>query len=143
MKSYQERVYDWMLECFGEQIAMNCTTRYMRFGEEALELMQSLGGSKEEALKLVEYVFSRPVGEPNQEVGGVMVTLAALCYANGLDMEACGEVELAKVWQRMPEIRNKQIFKNTALGMPITASATVAARVESGLGDTLDKPPIP
>lgn len=114
-ESYQNRVHDWMLECFGEQVAMNCTLRYMRFGEEALELMQSLGGSKEEALKLVDYVFSRPVGEPNQEVGGVMVTLAALCYANGLDMEACAEVELAKVWQRMPEIRAKQALKNAAL----------------------------
>ncbi|MEX0409334.1 hypothetical protein ABGN05_27200 [Aquibium sp. LZ166] len=43
---------------------------------------------------------SRPVrdlGEPHQEVGGVMVTLAALCAANGLDMERSGAQELDRI----------------------------------------------
>lgn len=115
MKSYQERVRDWMLQCFSEAIADDKELRHLRFLEEALELGQATGMSKAQALKLVDYVFNRPVGEPNQEVGGVMVTLAALCYANGLDMEACAEVELAKVWRRMPEIRAKQALKNAAL----------------------------
>lgn len=115
-ESYQSRVRDWVVACFGVTIADNKELRHLRFVEEALELGQSTGMTKEQALKVVDYVFNRPVGEPNQEVGGVMVTLAALCYANGLDMEACAEVELAKVWQRMPEIRAKQALKNAALG---------------------------
>lgn len=40
------------------------------------------------------YVFDRPVGETAQEVGGVTVTLAALCLANAVDMRAADEVEL-------------------------------------------------
>ncbi len=42
------------------------------------ELVQAVGTSREDALRLVEYVYTRPVGELRQEIGGVMVTLAAL-----------------------------------------------------------------
>lgn len=121
-KSYQERVRDWVVACFGVAIADNKELRHLRFLEESLELGQATGMSKDQALKLVDYVFNRPAGEPNQEVGGVMVTLAALCYANGLDMEACAEVELAKVWQRMPEIRAKQALKKRRAGRQASRS---------------------
>mgnify|MGYP003385712531 CR=1 FL=1 len=125
-ESYQNRVHAWMLQCFGETVTNNKMLRYMRFGEEALELIQATGASREEAHLLVDYVFGRPVGEPNQEVGGVMVTLAALCHAHGLEMEACAEVELAKVWLRMPEIRAKQALKNHALTIQQAAGPTTA-----------------
>ena len=51
---------------------------------------------------LVDYVWSRPIGEPEQEVGGVMVTLAAYCLAADLDMHAAGETELARILQQEP-----------------------------------------
>ncbi|MCA8120485.1 hypothetical protein LGN07_17320 [Burkholderia cepacia] len=69
--------------------------------------------TREEAHELVDYTWSRPVGEPTQEVGGVMVTLAALCLANGLDMHAAGETELARinVPETVAKIRAKQAAK--------------------------------
>ena len=65
-----------------------------RFLEEALELAQSFGCSNKEAHELVDYVFSRDVGQPEQEVGGVMVTLAALCSNAEIDMNGAGNQEL-------------------------------------------------
>lgn len=110
---FQARVKPWLLACFGETIASDRDERNHRFLEEALELVQSLGCSAHEAHQLVGYVFGRPVGEPRQEVGGVMVTLAALCLASGLDMHADGETELARI--NVPEtvlkIRAKQAAK--------------------------------
>ena len=94
---YQARVSPWLEACFGTHIATDVTERNHRFLEEALELVQSLGCTHSEAMQLVDYVFARETGEPFQEVGGAMVTLAALCAANGLDMAAAGEVELARV----------------------------------------------
>ena len=143
MKSYQERVNEWMLECFNESVVRDREIRYLRFVEEALELGKATGMSKAQANLLVDYVFGRPVGEPNQEVGGVMVTLAALCEANGLDIEACAEVELAKVKLRMPEIRAKQVLKNAALQVRAGVKPTLPAAIQSGLGEGNDGTPIP
>src|SRR5579872_2306460 len=78
-ETFQQHVEPWLLACFGEQIAADTVERNHRFFEEAAELVQACGMPKHEAHQLVEYVYGRPVGEPNQEAGGVMVTLAALC----------------------------------------------------------------
>ncbi|WP_417254330.1 hypothetical protein [Celeribacter sp.] len=96
-KDFQERVQDWVLTCFCEEVALDRTERNRRFLEEALELVQSLGASKAFAHDLVDYVFSRPEGEAVQEVGGVMVTLASLCATQGIDMVEAGEDELSRI----------------------------------------------
>ena len=109
--SFQERVAPWLTECFGYQIAADGRERNHRFLEESLELVQSTGCTAAEAHQLVDYVFGRAVGEPEQEVGGVMNTLAALCLAHRLDMDDCAEKELRRVWSKTSEIRAKQAVK--------------------------------
>jgi NTP pyrophosphatase (non-canonical NTP hydrolase) len=111
------RVLDWMLACFGQEIAADKTERSYRFLEEALELVQAAGCSREDALRLVDYVFGRPVGELHQEVGGVMVTLAAFCSAHARDMDADGETELSRVHSKIEQIREKQ--KRKPHGSPL------------------------
>lgn len=108
---FQDRVLPWMLECFGAAASMDRAERNHRFIEEALELVQSLGCTASEAHQLVDYVFGRPAGEPKQEIGGVMVTLAALCIAADECMHDAGEVELARIWQKIEQIRAKQAAK--------------------------------
>lgn len=97
--AFQIRVAPWMLECFGADIASDEQERNHRFLEEALELVQACGASAGEAHELVDYVFGRAVGERVQEVGGVMVTLAALCLAHRIDMHQAGEIELDRINQ--------------------------------------------
>lgn len=109
--SYQKRVKKWLIACFGEAISNDVTERNHRFLEEALELVQSTGCTRSEAHQLVDYVFGRETGEIKQECGGVMVTLAALCQAHNIDMNECGEVELARVWSCKDKIRAKQAAK--------------------------------
>ena len=109
--SFQSRVQPWMMECFGPEIAADKEERNHRFLEEALELVQSCGCSASGAHQLVDYVYGRDAGEPFQESGGVMVTHAALCLANGLDMHADGETELARIWTKVEQIRAKQAGK--------------------------------
>ncbi|MGK5024622.1 hypothetical protein [Janthinobacterium sp. RB2R34] len=109
--SFQVRVQPWLLATFGPEIPADRAERNHRFLEESLELVQSCGCTAREAHQLVDYVFGRPVGERTQEVGGVMVTLAALCLAQGLDMHAAGELELARIWTKVEAIRAKQAAK--------------------------------
>lgn len=116
--NFQTRVAPWMTDCFGDEIARDKPERNHRFAEEALELVQACDMTAEEAHLLVDYVFGRPAGEKRQEVGGVMVTLAALCLARGLDMHQCGETELARVWGKIDLIREKQKSKPALSPLP-------------------------
>nr|WP_238487065.1 hypothetical protein [Cupriavidus pauculus] len=109
--TFQARVLPWLLDCFGALIARHKTERNHRFLEEALELVQAAGCTAADAHQLVDYVYGRPVGELRQEVGGVMVTLAALCLAHDLDMHDAGEIELARIWTKISQIRAKQAAK--------------------------------
>lgn len=113
LKPYQHRVNGWMMECFSMEVCRDKMERNHRFLEEALELVQSNGCTASEAHQLVDYTFSRPVGEIKQECGGVMVTLAALCLASDIDMAECGEVELSRILKPevMEKIRAKQSVK--------------------------------
>ena len=121
LSNFQQCVQPWMLACFGETIAGDREERNHRFLEEALELVQSTGCTASEAHQLVDYVYGRPVGEPVQEVGGVMVTLAALCLANDLDMHAAAETELARIWTKVEQTRAKQAAKPKHSPLPETA----------------------
>jgi len=126
----QARVQPWMMACFGPEISADRTERNHRFLEEALELVQSCGCTASEAHQLIDYVYGRDVGEPSQEAGGVMITLAALCLANGLDMHECGETELARIWTKVEKIRAKQAAKPKNSPLPETP-ATSAEREEA------------
>lgn len=108
---YQDRASEWAVECFGKADAMNRQMRIFRFLEEALELAQAGGCSKDEAARVLEYVFGRPIGAINQEVGGTMVSLAVLCEAFGLDMEGCAEAEYTRILANVEKIRARHAAK--------------------------------
>ena len=122
-KPYQARVHDWIVACFGQEIGADKAERSHRLLEEALELVQSGGCTAGEAHQLVDYVFSRPVGDMHQEVGGVMITLAAFCTLRDIDMIQAGEVELTRVWSMAEKIRAKQAAKPKHSPLPVAASS--------------------
>lgn len=108
---FQERVHLWLEAAFGTIAAQDKLERVHRFIEESLELAQALGCTKEDAHKLVDYVFDREAGMPLQELGGTMTTIAALSAIFGFDMEEAGEVELQRMWDNIERIRVKQRAK--------------------------------
>jgi hypothetical protein len=122
--SFQQAVRIWVRKCLGARMASDGAQRNHRFLEEALELVQSLNCTASEAHQLVDYVFGRPVGEPAQEVGGTMVTLAALCDANDLNMCEDGWEELERVNQPavIEKIRAKQATKPKFSALPRVAA---------------------
>lgn len=130
IKSFQTGVSQWVVDCFGVDVAMDAEERNHRFLEEAIELVQARGCTASEAHQLVDYVFNRPVGEPAQEVGGVMVTLAALCNAAGIDIVGAADDELRRIWTKVPEIRAKQAARPKHSPLPATATEYRGAQVD-------------
>lgn len=120
---YQDRAMAWMGVCFPETdrtAGASQTTRMYRCLEEVLELMQAGGMSEADVLKQVAYTFGRPKGEMQQELGGVMLTLAVLAGTYGLDMDAAAEHELARVNrpEMIARIRGKQATKPSGSPLP-------------------------
>jgi len=115
---YQKRAGDWASACFGKAAAIDHFHRRSRFIEEAIELHQAAGGTADEIIQLVTHVYNKPTGDPHQEVGGTMVTLATLCNALGVDLLHAGEDELARVWEEFPRIRAKQAAAKEGSPLP-------------------------
>lgn len=120
-KPFQSRVADWMMQCFGADITNSLMERCYRFSEEAGELVQSLGMTEQQWHDIGAYVWGRPVGETHQEIGGAMVTLAALCHAADDDMDKAGYDELARV--STPEMIDKIRRKHNDKKLRIPTSA--------------------
>lgn len=116
--SYQARIHNWMVACFGDEVSADVLERGDRLLEEVFELLQSVNYPRDRVEALEGYVWSRQVGVPFQEVGGVMVTLAAFCEAHALDMAAAGEAEHDRVWTKVDKIRAKQAAKPTGSALP-------------------------
>lgn len=117
--SFQNGVAEWLLQCFGPEISGDKLERSDRFIEEALELVQSVGYPEERIAALIQYVYARPIGEARQEVGGVMVTLAAFCWSYGIDLDEAARKELDRIWTKIEAIRAKQAGKPTGSALPI------------------------
>ncbi|MGO7901608.1 hypothetical protein ACC719_29540 [Rhizobium ruizarguesonis] len=135
--SFQNRVLPWMLECFGPTIPYDKLERGDRLLEEVLELLQSGSYPKQRIAALVEYVYDRDIGEPKQEVGGVMVTLAAYCLAHEVDMHEAAETELARVWTKVEQIRAKQASKPTGSALPIAADGGPSQQELAAIGQSV------
>ncbi len=117
-ETLQARVQSWMDACFGSEISADRLERGDRLLEEVFELLQSGEYPRDRIATLEDYVWSREVGEPHQEVGGVMITLAAYCLAHGLDMHKAGADELARVWTKIEKIRAKHSAKPKGSALP-------------------------
>ena len=104
----QDRVGRWVEAALGTSVAMNPHLRNGAFIEEAMELVQSLGLTRNDCLQILDMVYSRPPGHPPQEVGGVMITLLALCNAHRFGANDLAEIELERCWWNIEKIRENQ-----------------------------------
>lgn len=95
--------HDWAVRCFGIEHVTNLPVRALRTLEETAELAQALGLSREQAHLCIDRVYDRPAGDPNQEVGGVMVTLNVLCESMRVDSEALFEQEVRRILKKSPD----------------------------------------
>lgn len=111
MYEIQNETVNWAIDCFGEKIVFNKKERNARFLEEALELVQCLGASREMAHSMVDYVFDRPAGEKWQEVGGAIVTLATLCEVHNIELIDAWRGELDRIKNLGTQIKAKNLEK--------------------------------
>jgi hypothetical protein len=124
LRGLTTRIRHWVINCFGASVYYSRQERAKRFLEETLELNQALEVTKADALKLVERVYSRPVGMAYQELGGVGVTLLALCDTCDLDFDEETQRELRRVEQKSPLHFRKRHAIKAAAGVAMALTGT-------------------
>jgi NTP pyrophosphatase (non-canonical NTP hydrolase) len=101
--SVQMIVADWCVRCFGTEHAFDTHVRALRLAEEAIEFAQSVLVDTEKLHSLIDYVYSKPAGQPSQELGGVSITLLAACSSAGVEISEVLEAELKRILAKSPE----------------------------------------
>lgn len=125
MEQFQNEVNRWCTEAFGAEETMDVKDRSHRFTEEALELAQATGTTKEDALALVNYVYARPVGEVSNEIGGSLLTLNALSTALGLEVRKCADAILEYAWANIERVKAKRASRREGSALPGTSDIPV------------------
>lgn len=116
--------YEWAVRCFGLDHCENLALRSQRTLEESAELSQALGLSRENAHKTIDAVYDRPVGEPQQEIGGILHTVGILCESMSLDPDVLHEREVRRVLKKSPEHFAKRNQEKLDLGLDAQAQSS-------------------
>ncbi len=104
-----EEAARWVKETFGHAVYRSPKERALRLLEEAVELAQSSGVYRDQAVKVLEHVYAKPKGNPRDEL--VDVFFCTLVYANLAEVKLGEEVieEQRLIWsnEMMTRIQNK------------------------------------
>ena len=104
---FQVWVDTWVQQCFGSLKALTTRERSFRFIEEGVELVQATGLTKEEVIRVVEHVYAKPVGQVEQEAGGVLMSMTVLCNHLGINMANTAQGALHECIANGAKIRAK------------------------------------
>lgn len=92
----QQAAFSWVQKTFGASNA-HPRERARRFIEEAIELAQAEGLTSTEVQNVVTHVYGKKPGDPQQEAGGVGVTLLAYCESKGFSADKAELAEFERV----------------------------------------------
>lgn len=122
-------VWEWGLRCFGSEHMTDKPMRALRLAEKCIEYAQTTDLPKDQLHKVVDTVYSRPVGNPLRELGGVMVC-AAVCVKNestllgATTFEYAFDMEVRRILAKSPEDFAKRNEDKIAMGLDAKASSS-------------------
>lgn len=134
--SFQYRSAVWMERAFSAD-PTDQDERRDRFAEESIEVAHALGITREDHHRLVDYVHSRPLGDPAQEIGQAEFTLACLADFISVDMIGQAERELARCstpefLAKLSRKRSTRHGRGSLPGLSDPASAAPCGRSPEG-----------
>jgi hypothetical protein len=121
----EARISNWLQSVLGTEVRTNLRERASRIVEEAIELAQVEGVDKEQVQRIVERVYSRPVGVASQEIAGIQVCVLAYTDAADIDLAKVTNDEITRIEDPalIEKIRAKHAAK-AAAGTAIPAEPT-------------------
>lgn len=115
----QSIVLAWATRMFG-QCTTQLTERALRVVEEAIEVGQAAGLTKEQVQRLIDRVYSRPAGDVREELGGLLVTCLAICEVMRISGDDLERDEMERVLslpeEKVREKHAQKVAEGVALG---------------------------
>jgi hypothetical protein len=115
----RDRIVDWVRSRYGDEVLLSRKERAARLFEEAAELAQAEGLTRDLVFKILQRAYNRDRGEPGQEASGVMLTLLAWSYTSGVDLVQVCEKELDRVEKVPIEVSRKKHMDKEAAGTAV------------------------
>lgn len=97
VEGMMHRIAFWTVTRLGEACLTDRHERAVRLVEEAIELCQAEGVTQEFVQRVLDRAYSRPVGDVEQEGGGVGLTFLAWAFAAKLDPMKITQCELERI----------------------------------------------
>ena len=91
------RILEWTIKTFGAAGPITAKERALRLLEEAVELAQSEGVSRDVVSRIADRAFGRPPGMPLGEAAQVALTLWGYCEHHGWKPADLAQLELRRV----------------------------------------------
>ena len=118
MRTLQRLIFHWAQNTFGK-VAANPVERAIRLVEESIECAQATDASADVLHKIIDRVYSRPVGKIGQEIGGTALCLMSLAESLGYDVEAEIDREVTRIVSISIEELRKKHQDKVAVGTSI------------------------
>lgn len=119
MTQLQLACYLAVKNVLGQSCVENKIERSLRYLEESIELVQSIGLSKEQAQKILNRVYDRPVNPyVADEIGGSMFTLMVLAATLNFDPMICCDEALTyfcKNAEKIQENHHKKLEEGVSI----------------------------
>ena len=106
----------WAYNNFGPN-AVDKIERSRRVIEECLELVQAVGLAKEEAVKILDHVYSQEPGRKDHELGDTLFVLYALAYSLQLSTAECSRHAFHRANAKTPDYWKARHENKKGLGL--------------------------
>jgi hypothetical protein len=125
----QKLISAWVVRNWGRAYLHSLVERASRVLEEAVELAQACGVTQDLARRIVDRVYSRPAGDPQQEMAGVGTTLMGCAEAMGVELDEVENREIDRVTSLPVEHFRQKYNEKAADGVVSTPSDTALPEV--------------
>jgi hypothetical protein len=130
----QELITDWVTR-WGAAVfiqPLNRKLRALRLLEEAIELCQCSGVMPTDIGVVMERVYSRPMGQHHQELGGVALTLLAAAESWNCSADLCEVMEIRRI-MAIPDQHFVDKNREKILAMPSIHEAREVEAAHKGV----------
>lgn len=110
----QQYVWSWLERTFPEGVRVSREERALRLLEEALEFAQAAGIPAVQAKLLADMVYSKPTGDPDEEVVDALVCVLAAATQANIDLDSDFMEKMRAVYAARPVILAKWQHKRAA-----------------------------
>lgn len=115
LRFYQSTVRDWVIRTFGFAVYADKQERAERVAEEAVEVVQAAGLSRERMHQIVDWIYSKEPGDLKREIGGLLIPLSALASVHKIELEETVNTEVMIAGTNSIRIAAKNLRKKEEL----------------------------